>query len=144
MSLQQAIDSGILVKISGGWSAWSLWSSCSKSCGGGTQTRTRTCTNPALFCGGESCFGLSTESQSCNTQSCPLSGGWVACGNKRFGQTQSAPGVTCSQVCSSFGMTCSYRAGQQDYNACIPSNSGPSGTCGDVFQASWSSQCVCQ
>jgi Thrombospondin type 1 domain len=27
----------------GSWTFWSNWSPCSKSCGGGTTTRTRTC-----------------------------------------------------------------------------------------------------
>ena len=57
-------------KVNGGWSGWSGWSSCSVSCGGGTQTRTRTCNNPTPVCGGVSCAGSSTESQSCNTHSC--------------------------------------------------------------------------
>lgn len=52
-----------IAPIDGGWSAWS---SCSLSCGGGTQTRT--CTNPAPENGGAQCTGSS--SQSCNTQSC--------------------------------------------------------------------------
>ena len=50
-------------RVDGGWSSWS---SCSTSCGGGTQTRT--CTNPSPSCGGSSCSGSS--SQSCNTQAC--------------------------------------------------------------------------
>jgi len=49
--------------VNGGWSGWSA---CSASCGGGTQTRT--CTNPALSCGGANCAGAS--SQACNTQTC--------------------------------------------------------------------------
>ncbi|MBI3888402.1 thrombospondin type-1 domain-containing protein [Candidatus Nomurabacteria bacterium] len=32
--------------VNGGWTAWSAWGACSQSCGGGTQTATRTCTNP--------------------------------------------------------------------------------------------------
>ena len=54
--------------INGGWSAWSAWSACSLSCGGGTQTQTRTCTNPPPSGGGAACVGPS--SQSCNTQAC--------------------------------------------------------------------------
>lgn len=56
--------------IDGGWSAWSAWGSCSVSCGGGTKTRTRTCTNPAPAYGGANCAGSSSESTSCNTHSC--------------------------------------------------------------------------
>lgn len=54
----------------GGWSGWSSWSACSASCGGGTQTQTRTCTNPPPSGGGASCSGPSTNTQPCNTQAC--------------------------------------------------------------------------
>lgn len=46
--------------------AWSAWSACSATCGGGTQTRT--CTNPAPANGGADCVGAA--SQACNAQSC--------------------------------------------------------------------------
>ena len=52
-------------------SAWSAWSACNKPCGGGTQSRTRTCTPPQH--GGRPCIGALTESKACNTQPC-LSG----------------------------------------------------------------------
>ncbi len=58
---------GVPAAVNGGWSSWS---SCSLSCGGGTQTRT--CTNPAPSGGGASCSGAS--SQACNTQACSTSG----------------------------------------------------------------------
>ena len=49
---------------------WSVWSSCSKSCGGGTQTRTRTITSISNY-NGQSCGNRTdTGTQSCNTQSC--------------------------------------------------------------------------
>jgi len=56
--------------VDGGWSSWSDWGACSVSCGGGTQTRIRTCTNPAPYCGGSVCSGAASESQSCNPQAC--------------------------------------------------------------------------
>ncbi len=74
MSLQDAIDSGQLVSVNGGWSPWSNWSTCPVLCGGGNQTRTRTCTNPSPYCAGANCVGSGTETQSCNTQSCCQSG----------------------------------------------------------------------
>ena len=64
--------------INGGWSAWSAWSACSLSCGGGTQTQTRTCTNPPPSGGGAACVGPSSQSQACNTQACAIDGGWSA------------------------------------------------------------------
>ena len=41
------------------------------TCGGGQETRTRTCTNPPPAFGGESCPGESEESRPCNEQPCP-------------------------------------------------------------------------
>ena len=51
-------------------SSWSNWSSCSASCGGGSQTQTRTVTT-ASSNGGALCPAL-TQTQSCNTQPCPV------------------------------------------------------------------------
>ena len=75
--------------INGGWSDWSAWSGCSVSCGGGTQTRARTCTNPSTNVCGAACSGSTSESQSCNTQSC--------C--KSNGSTCSSGGDCCSGQC---------------------------------------------
>ena len=47
--------------------AWSDFGACSKSCGGGTETRT--CSNPAPANGGKNCVGDGTKV--CNTQGCP-------------------------------------------------------------------------
>jgi len=93
-SFQQAIDNGEFrnpscpAPVNGGWSSWRC-GSCSKSCGGGTQSCTRTCTNPAPAYGGANCVGDSSQIQNCNTQACHywresstfvcgvgLSGGW--------------------------------------------------------------------
>jgi len=55
------------------WSNWSAWESCSKSCGGGTQTSTRSKTVQET--NGGTCSGSSERSKSCNSQSCPAGQG---------------------------------------------------------------------
>ncbi|MDP2692988.1 MAG: DNRLRE domain-containing protein [bacterium] len=60
--------------VNGSWSGWSTWSACSATCGGGSQTRTRTCTNPAPTNGGVSCSGNALESQACNINTCAVTG----------------------------------------------------------------------
>jgi len=64
-------------KVDGGWTAFS---SCSVTCGGGTQTRA--CTNPAPANGGLACVGAA--SQSCNTQSCSTCN-WVQLACSHYG-----------------------------------------------------------
>ncbi|CAJ0958094.1 unnamed protein product, partial [Mesorhabditis belari] len=48
------------------WGQWGGWSACSQSCGGGYQTRQRTC-----GCGVCQCQGSNTEQQACNNGACP-------------------------------------------------------------------------
>ncbi|XP_071082134.1 coadhesin-like isoform X3 [Haliotis cracherodii] len=69
--------------VDGGWSTYSMWSpysACSVSCGGGSQSRSRTrsCTNPTPAYGGSQCAGEATDtySRDCNTHPCPIDGGW--------------------------------------------------------------------
>eukprot|EP00058_Branchiostoma_floridae_P002762 XP_002588250.1 hypothetical protein BRAFLDRAFT_86697 [Branchiostoma floridae] len=63
--------------VNGGWSDWSAWSDCSVTCGVGTQTRDRSCTNPAPAHGGAECDGDTGETQNCDAGvSCPVNGGW--------------------------------------------------------------------
>ena len=57
---------GYFLPVDGGWAYWSVWSLCTRSCGGGTQTRQRMCTNPTPAYGGKDCRGLKEESQQCN------------------------------------------------------------------------------
>ena len=59
------------ILVDGGYSDFGDWSECSAECDGGTQTRSRTCTNPAPAHGGADCVGDSTETRECNTQACP-------------------------------------------------------------------------
>ena len=57
--------------VDGGWSDWTEWTSCSKSCGTGLRERSRSCTRPAPSFGGKSCPGEARETHECNTHSCP-------------------------------------------------------------------------
>ena len=62
-----------LYSVQGGYSQWSLWSPCSRSCGGGTQIRNRSCTNPQPANGGRKCskLGRAKNLRKCNPHSCP-------------------------------------------------------------------------
>ena len=56
----------------GGYSTWSSFSSCSKSCDIGVEVRTRTCTNPTPLGAGKDCreYGLDKEERKCNIEPC--------------------------------------------------------------------------
>lgn len=57
--------------VPGNWSSWGDWSPCSKTCGNGTVTRTRSCDNPAPAHGGTDCVGEANMTQDCFVQLCP-------------------------------------------------------------------------
>ena len=64
--------------VNGGWGSWGRWSGyrqCTKTCGSGVQSRTRSrkCNNPYRRYGGSYCPGSSSSSsqRSCNTKACP-------------------------------------------------------------------------
>ena len=59
-----------LIALDGYWSTWGSWSDSSEDCGTGTQTRTRSCDDPAPLNDGDTCLGSSTDTQSCNTMTC--------------------------------------------------------------------------
>ena len=52
------------------WGNWNPWSQCSRTCGGGQQSRTRSKRNEASN-GGMNCQGGTTENRACNGQGCP-------------------------------------------------------------------------
>merc|ERR1719494_582971 len=104
--------------VNGGYSAWSAWTKCTKTCGGGIQERARTCTDPAPAHGGSDCTNLGSEreSQKCETQACPVDGGysgwsdWSEC-SKECGEGEEKRSRTCTvplpqnggKDCSSLG-----------------------------------------
>nr|XP_022339845.1 semaphorin-5B-like [Crassostrea virginica] len=94
--------------IDGGWGSWGSYGSCTVTCGGGTQERSRTCTNPAPQYGGANCPGSSVSSQDCNTHHCPIDGAWSAwaaygtCSVSCGGGTQSRP-RTCTNPTPQYG-----------------------------------------
>ena len=57
--------------VDGNWAAWGAWAGCSVTCGQGTWSRSRTCTDPAPSNGGNACAGSGTESATCNQGHCP-------------------------------------------------------------------------
>ena len=63
----------ILILVHGGWTEWTVWSTCSESCGGGVRQKERTCSNPKSAYGGEECSGYRLLKQRCNKFPCP---GW--------------------------------------------------------------------
>ena len=52
--------------VDGNYGPWSKWSTCSKTCKEGRQSRTRECNSPAPQYGGMNCTGDSNQSQVCN------------------------------------------------------------------------------
>nr|XP_033816119.1 hemicentin-1 isoform X1 [Geotrypetes seraphini] len=62
--------------VDGRWAAWSSWSACSISCGGGARQRTRECSDPAPNFGGHQCEGNDLQTDFCNRDLCPVHGNW--------------------------------------------------------------------
>uniref|UniRef100_A0A8C7MSB5 Thrombospondin-1 n=1 Tax=Oncorhynchus kisutch TaxID=8019 RepID=A0A8C7MSB5_ONCKI len=75
--------------VNGNWGPWSLWDTCSSTCGGGAQTRKRLCNDPAPKYGGKECQGDSKATQLCNRNACPVDG---CLSNPCF------PGTKCTSV----------------------------------------------
>ncbi|MEQ2168913.1 hypothetical protein GOODEAATRI_019547, partial [Goodea atripinnis] len=80
--------------LDGGWSHWSYWTECTKSCGGGIQSRRRHCDSPIPGGDGNYCEGLGTEVRACNTNHCPV----PPC-SKVPGTVFSSCGPSCPRSC---------------------------------------------
>ena len=63
--------------VDGGWTRWSDWSACSKTCGQGIQSRSRSCTNPIPQYGGLDCDGDDSEVRDCFERHCPVHCEWL-------------------------------------------------------------------
>ena len=59
------------ISVDGGFTPFGAWSDCSATCGGGVQSRMRTCTNPTPQFMGNDCEGVLVETKMCNVQLCP-------------------------------------------------------------------------
>lgn len=82
------------------WGNWSSFGVCSKGCGGGTQSESRQCIS------GE-CVGPENSERSCNTENCPINGGWSAFSPRNCSSCYSdVPAVesrTCTNPSPQFG-----------------------------------------
>lgn len=73
-ALSSNVSDGVvshLRAVDGSWSDWSPWEECTRSCGRGNRTRTRTCNNPSAQHGGRPCEGAAVEMIMCNVRPCP-------------------------------------------------------------------------
>ena len=61
----------IFVTVDGGFSEWSPWTLCTKSCDGGTRERNRTCSHPFPQYGGSVCYGEYLAKEMCGVGFCP-------------------------------------------------------------------------
>ncbi|KAL4218622.1 A disintegrin and metalloproteinase with thrombospondin motifs 13 [Mactra antiquata] len=66
MGIQHAYVSS----IDGGWSEWTPFTPCSRSCNGGVKLRRRRCHRPLPQFGGKHCVGESSQAQICNFAAC--------------------------------------------------------------------------
>uniref|UniRef100_A0A3B3QP08 ADAM metallopeptidase with thrombospondin type 1 motif 20 n=1 Tax=Paramormyrops kingsleyae TaxID=1676925 RepID=A0A3B3QP08_9TELE len=57
--------------LNGMWGPWGPYSACSRSCGGGTKSTVRDCSNPEPRNGGRFCVGRRMKFRSCSTDPCP-------------------------------------------------------------------------
>lgn len=92
------------------WAVWETWSTCTKTCGNGTQYRER---GEAIVstCGGLPCEGSNWENQNCNTQCCVYDciwgewGEWSDC-TKSCGNGEYARNRNASQLAQCGGEEC--------------------------------------
>ena len=139
-------------------SDWSQWNTCSATCGGGTQSRTRTIIKDAKN-GGKVCPVDLSENRVCNTQSCPVNcaftdwGDWGACSATCGGGTQTRyrtitteaanGGIACptdlseNQTCNTQVCPIDCRVSYPDFPACpVPCGGSTQSVTGQITSPS--------
>ena len=82
----------MLQSVGGVLTHWSPWSPCSKSCGGGTRTRTRSCMNRTFFSFVRPvCSGHLSEDEQCNNNRCVVPGNYCNVNRKYFYHERKRP-----------------------------------------------------
>jgi hypothetical protein len=56
--------------VNGNWGMWGAWRTCSRTCGSGTRTRSRSCCNPTPAHGGSNCPGNKYDTTQCSKPKC--------------------------------------------------------------------------
>ncbi|KAK3092507.1 hypothetical protein FSP39_003791 [Pinctada imbricata] len=102
----------LLLLVNGGWSSWGSYGSCSVTCGGGNQYKSRSCSSPSPRYGGSQCSGSGRKSRQCSTNPCPIDGGWADWGS------YSACSVTCGGGTQSRSRTCTNPTPQHNGKEC--------------------------
>jgi hypothetical protein len=110
--------------IDGGWGAWNQFGepTCSTTCGGGVKKSVRFCNNPETAYGGQYCIdtngarsAVETKDETCNTQACPINGGWS-------GWSSSGCSVGCGYGTITHTRTCTNPSPQNGGLSCYDNN----------------------
>lgn len=130
--------------VHGGFTEWTKFSECTRSCGVGIKNRTRHCTNPAPMHGGKDCIGIPIDIQVCNYEPCPIDGNYSPWSKFSTCTRTCATGTmkrtrNCSNPAPQFnGKNCSLQGPPIEFRNC---NSFPCPVDGNY--SSWSSFGAC-
>lgn len=111
------------------WLAWTLWSICPVTCGGGVRERSRRCSQTA------GCFGDSLDREPCNNRACPVWSNWgewslcsVSCNGGSRSRVRFCPvdgacegSMAQSEECSNDGCTTPFWQPWKQWSACSAS-----------------------
>ncbi|KAH3881664.1 hypothetical protein DPMN_005591 [Dreissena polymorpha] len=97
--------------VDGVWNDWASWATCSLTCGGGSQQRTRRCHYDSPH-HGTPCAGPDTETRDCSTDHCPIDGHW------KTWNSWTSCSVTCSNGTKSRARECYFVPDEPKGNNC--------------------------